>query len=146
MHFWSDHLTRVDQFFDFKISKGHYAAGGSNRSDAQREIETREAAAHVRIHWRRSAHGKEHVIVHPHQTGEHGVAFEIENLRARWDFRSCARRRRLDLPAADYNGLVLKRRGARAIDDAYMGKCDHRRICADKLLAVRRRSLGQATY
>ena len=57
------------------------AAGGANRGDAEREIETREADAHVRVHRRRATHRKEHVVVHADEAGQDRVAFEIERLR-----------------------------------------------------------------
>ena len=70
VHLWPDHAAGIDQPFDFQIGVRRDAAGGANRGDAKREIETRETAAHVRVHRRRATHRKEHVVVHAHQTGQ----------------------------------------------------------------------------
>ena len=67
----------------------------------------------------------EHVIVHPHETGDNRVAMEIERLRARGDRRIGGANAR-DPPARDDDRLVLAGGSARAVDHADM--CEsHRR-------------------
>src|SRR5712692_2931426 len=144
MNLWSNHAAAVDQFLDFQIKVRLDAAGSANRRDAEREIEAWKTRAHIRIHRRRAAHGKEHVVVHAYQSGQDCVAFEIENLRASRYVRSCARPNRLNLLVGDNDGLIFERRGAHAIDHAYVGQSDYRRFCADELLTIGLRTLREA--
>ena len=64
VHLRSNHSAAVDKPLDFQIRVRRYAASRANRGDAEREIEAWEAGAHVRIHRRRAAHRKEHVVMH----------------------------------------------------------------------------------
>src|SRR5678815_221551 len=47
MHFWTNDLARINQSFELEIRVGSNAAGGADRSYAQRKIKSGEAAAHV---------------------------------------------------------------------------------------------------
>src|SRR6267142_2355405 len=49
MHLGSDHAACIDKPLDFKIGEGHNAAGSANRCDAQSQVQTRKAYAHVGI-------------------------------------------------------------------------------------------------
>ena len=64
VHLWTKHPTRIDQLLDFQIVVRLNTAGGANRRHPEGEVETRKTCAHVRIHRRRAAHRKEHVVVH----------------------------------------------------------------------------------
>ena len=92
MHLWADNPAAVDELFDFQIVVRFDTSRGANRRHPQRQIKTRETSAHVRIHRWRAAHGKEHVVMHSHQARQYGIAFEIQNLRCRFDFCAGARR------------------------------------------------------
>src|SRR6185295_4084446 len=52
MHLWSEHSSRVDQPFDFKVGEGGYASGCADRCDAEGQVKTGKAYAHVGIHRR----------------------------------------------------------------------------------------------
>src|ERR1043166_468210 len=69
MHLWSDHPSCVDQLLDFQIGVWSDTSRSTNRCHSIRQIQTRETASHVGIHGRRATHWKEHVVVHPDQTG-----------------------------------------------------------------------------
>ena len=145
VHLRTDHAAGINQLLNFQVGIRNHAAGGANRGHTKREIESREAAPHVRVHRRRPALRKEHVIMHAHQTGQDRVAFEIEYLGARRNIRSCARADRLDLAVSDNDGLIVARRGAGSIDHAHMGQRNHRSFNPDELLAVRRGRLRQGS-
>src|SRR6185369_17790071 len=99
--------ARVDQLFDFEIGVRSNAARGADRRNAESEIETRKADAHVRIHRRRSTHRKEHVVMHSDETRQHGVPIDIERLRVGGYLLSCGWLNRLDLSVADDDGLIV---------------------------------------
>src|ERR1035437_1568534 len=82
MDLWTDHTTAVDEAFNLKIGKRGNAAGGADGRNAKGEIKTRKADTHVRIDRRRSALWKEHMIVHPDKSRQHGVSGHIKRLRA----------------------------------------------------------------
>ncbi len=144
MHLGTNHAATIDQFLDFQIEVRLNTSGRANRRHAQREIQPRKTRPHVGVHRRRTAHRKEHVIVHAYQTGQHRVALEIDCLCIRFDARSRAGIDRCDLAGANHYRLIFKRVYACAVDYADVCECDYRRFNANELLPLGlRTTLGE---
>ena len=120
MHLWPNHAAAVDQLFDLEIVVRLNAAGSANRGHAERQIESREAESHVRVHRWRATHWKEHVIVHADETGQYGVALQIQHRYSRLHEYRGAWMNLGNLSIDDENCLILHCRCASAVNHAHV--------------------------
>src|SRR5688572_32067647 len=74
--------------------------------------------------------------MHSDETGQNGVAVQVQGLGIRWYSGRGARLDRLNLSAADDDRLVLFRGGSGAVDHADVGQSNHGRFSAYELLAL----------
>ena len=75
------HAAGVDQPLDVEVGVRLEGAGGARGGDAGGEIEAREAEAMLDIHRDASAAGIEEMLVHADQSGDDGLAGEIDDAR-----------------------------------------------------------------
>src|SRR4030095_1910365 len=136
MHLGPDHATGINQALDLKVGIRSYAAAGANRGDAKSEIQTWEAATHVRVHRWGPAHGKEHVVMHSHETGEYCVSGEIKRLCIPGYLRRSSRFDGLDFSSTDHERLIIECGCSGAINDAHMGQRNHRCFSTNELLTI----------
>jgi hypothetical protein len=76
------------------------------------------------------------VLVHAHQSRNHGSAAEVHRLRAGGHGRGARRSDGRDLAMIDENGLILDGRGPGAIDHAHMLQRDDGGVDGNKGLCA----------
>ena len=105
------------------------AARGHRGGDAEGEVEQRRGDAHLGELLHAAEVG---VLVQAHETGQDGVALEIEHQRAGGDRQLARRSDGLDPVAAQDDGLVGARGGAGPVHQPHVGQGDDGGVHGDE--------------
>ena len=133
MDFRSDHLACIDAVLDVLVQVGLHAATGTHRRHAVCQVELRESHAQRRVQRGVAAGGIEQVLVHADDAGDHGVAFEFQNLGVVRNSGACGIPDRPNASLGDDDRLILDGGRARPVDHADVRQSDNRGVNADEL-------------